>query len=238
MEITKTHKIIISTVAVLVLLGVYIAFSKKSEAPAEPVNPTASSTITTATSSGTQIVTQGSGGYKIEQVSLDNKKNVPQPIPDLNRPVISSGSVSVSSEAIVRATERILAMQSRLKKDPADLAAWIELGIYQKMAGDYDGVLISWGYATRLTPTNYVAFANLGDFYAYFIKDATKSETYYKKAISVAPKQAYLYTQLADVYRYVFKDLVKAKAIIDQGLSQIPDDPNLLQMKAVLAASS
>ena len=85
---------------------------------------------------------------------------------------------------------------------------------------------------------NFIAFADLGDFYAYFLKDNLKSEVYYKLAISIDPKQAYLYTQLADVYRYFFKDLDKARAIVDQGLQKVPNDPNLLQYKAALSAST
>ncbi len=248
MQITKIHKIILSMLAVLILLAIYIVFDKNSQNNQSlntATNQNSSTTTAELTPLSAPITTAGSitttkgGKYTIEQVPIKeqvslNETKVPQPIPDLNRPVVGVGSVAVSSDAIVRATEKILEMQSRLKKNPSDLAAWVDLGIYQKMAGDYQGVVISWTYATKLNPSHFIAFANLGDFYAYFLKDNVKSEMYYKQAISKAPTQSYLYTQLADVYRYFFKDLDKARAIVEQGLLKIPNDPNLLQMKASL----
>lgn len=241
MEMTKTQKIITSIVAIAVLLAIYIYyFQKKSGSnPYNYQNQNAlenTSTSTSATTSGSETKIGATGAYKIEQLPLPTKetKTIPKPIPDLNRPANPPGSIPVSSDALTRATEKILEMQTRLKKNPADLAAWVDLGIYQKMAGDYDGVLISWIYASKLAPTNYIVFANLGDFYGYFMKDASKSESYYKQAISKGPKQAYLYTQLADVYRFIFKDMTKARAIVEKGLQEIPNDPSLLNFKSAL----
>ena len=131
-------------------------------------------------------------------------------------------------------TDKIRSLQARLKKDPRDFLAWLDLGIYQKMATDYEGAVISWQYASRLDPTSYIPLGNLGDLYAYFLKDKTKALEYYKKAISNGSTQSYLYVQLALVYKDVFKDMDKALAIIDQGLSKLPNNPSLLETKANL----
>ena len=235
MQITKTHKIIISIVTVAVLLGVYIAFDRKSKENNQTGSIgnqiSESTTTTTTTSSNVGIVAQGTGGYKIEQVSSNESKGLPQPIPDLNRPSTPGGSAIVAPEAKAVATEKIFSLQTSLKKDPSNFYAWLDLAMYQKMAGDYAGAVLSWQYAGKLIPSDFISVANLGNLYAYFLKDNTKAEMYYKQAITKGPTQAYLYTQLAEVYRDVFKDLNKAKAIVDQGLSQIPSDQNLLQMK-------
>ena len=104
----------------------------------------------------------------------------------------------------------------------------------QKAGGDYQGAIISWKYASRLAPTDFISLANIGNLYAYFLHDNAQAEIYYKQAIAKGQTQAYLYTQLAEIYRDIFQDLDKAKSIIDQGLSKIPNDPSLLQFKESL----
>lgn len=235
MQLTKTHKIILSILAILVLLSIYILVDQKNK---EETGDTDISTSTektaTTTISGTQINTQGTGGYTIERVPINEGKGVPQPVPDLNRISVAANGVFISPEAKVTADASIKSIQAMLKKNPADFYAWLDLGIYQKMAGDYEGVIISWTYVGRLAPTDYISRGNLGNLYAYYLKDLAKAEVYYKQAISYGPTQAILYIQLAEVYRDLFQDKAKARAILDQGLSKIPNDPNLLQLKASL----
>ena len=236
---TKRQKIIISIVAVIALLGAYIVFDRKFKtsnlSSTSEIIATSTTTTTTTTDSDNKIVTTSNGNYKIEQVSTTGSPEVSQLIPDLNRPATPLGSANVAPESKAMTKEKIPLLQARLKKNLKDFPAWIDLGIYQKMAGDYQGSVISWVYASKLSSTDFVSLGNLGDLYAYFLKDKIKSEMYYKQAISKAPTEAYLYTQLADIYRYVFKDLDKARTIINQGLSKIPNDANLLQMKASLS---
>ena len=236
---TKIQKIIISVITVLILLGFYIYFDKKSKIEGDNyTNQTATTTgqiaSTTITNiNGTQN-TEGNVSYTIEKVPTTKNSGIPKPIPDLNRPVVSTDSVTVSAETIVRATEKILSLQTQLKKNPADFPAWLDLAMYQKMAGDYQGSIISWTYAGILAPSNSVSFGNLGNLYAYYLHDKTKAEIYYKQAISKDPTQAYLYGQLAEVYRDILNDITKAKIIIDQGLFKLPNDPYLLEFKAEL----
>lgn len=222
MELTKTHKIIISALAVFVLLGIYIVFDKKSKNEADTKSIENNQTATTTD------VNNGIG-YKIEPVSSGNE--IPKPIPDLNRAVTQSPKATVSQADISSATLKIKQLQGLLKDKPASFAVWLDLAMYQKMAGDYDGAIISWKYASRLRETDYVALANIGNLYAYYLKDNAQAEIYYKQAISRDPTQSYLYAQLFEVYRDVFKDLDKARAILKQGLSKIPNDPNLLDLQ-------
>jgi hypothetical protein len=232
MQLTKTHKIIISAVVVLILLGIYITFDRKSTRETKNNLDTISTSTSTDSNANTSI--QGDGGYTIEQVPTNVTKEIPKPIPDLNRVSMSASGAMVSPEAKLMAEEKIKALQINLKENPAYLGAWIDLGIYQKMAGDYDGAVISWKYASKLAPTDYISLGNLGNLYAYFLKDNAQAEIYYKQAISRNPTQSYLYAQLFEVYRDVFKDLDKARAIVTQGLSKIPNNPNLLQLQASL----
>jgi len=232
MEMTKTNKIIISAVAVIILLAVYISFDKRSknESVDEPIITEETATITDSTNG---IKTTGTGSYTIEQVGFDEPKPLP-PAPDLNRTIVVYPGTIVSPEAKDLSATKILDIQNKLKTDPKNFELWINLGIYQKMAGDYEGAVLSWRYTRALFPNDYISVANLGNIYAYYLKDNGMAETYYKEAISKGPTQAYLYTQLAEIYRDIFKDLDKARAIVDQGLAKVPNDANLLQLQQLL----
>ena len=216
--LSKNQKISLVVIAVVVI-GLYVFFNKQMVSNTQ--NPSGKVATTTSIT----------GDYKIEAVPMSNS-GLPQPMPDLNRPVKVSGSTSVSADALVRATEGILLMQSKLKQDPKNVMAWLDLGIYQKMAGDYEGAKISWEYVTKLAPDDFIAYGNLGNLYGYFLSDKVKAESYYKLAISKNQKQANLYIQLSEIYQYMFKDLSKAKAVIEDGLKQLPQDENLLKAKA------
>jgi hypothetical protein len=237
MQLTKTHKIIISVVIIAVLFFVYVAFDKKSRDKQRVVETENATQSTTTAANNIQVSVQGTGNYTITQVPVTGGQNTPEQRPDLNRAVHPTGSANVSTDSLVVATKKILELQALLKKNPADFSAWLDLGIYQKIAGDYAGAVITWTYASKLAPTDYISLGNLGNLYAYFIKDNTKAEMYYKQAISKGSTQAILYVQLAEVYRDIFHDNGKALTIIEQGLKQIPNDANLLRLKASLSTS-
>src|ERR1035437_10771719 len=96
MKITKTQKIIGSIVILIILLALYIAFDRRSQnaggnpaMSASTTNQTTSTTTnTTVAVGGTQITTQGSGGYTITQVPVTESAGVPQPIPSMTAPVV------------------------------------------------------------------------------------------------------------------------------------------------------
>ena len=236
MQITKTQKIIGSIIILVALLGLYIVFDSKAKNAEnnQTIATTTTTNLTATTTGGLQITTQGTGSYTIEQVSATSGTKLPQPIPDLTAKVVFKNDPSLTPEIKTLIQGKISGLQSTLLKNPTDFDSWINLGLYQKMAGDYSAAAISWQYAGKISPTSFVQFGNLGDLYAYYLKDNAQAEMYYKKAITNGPKQSYLYVQFATMYRDVFKDLSKAKAVIDQGLAEIPNDPNLLQLQASL----
>lgn len=227
---TKKQKILSVILVVVFLFGLYIVLDRRgkdSSSGIENNNQTA-----TTTQGGVEITTGGgNGGYTIEEVPVSNKQAVP--VTDLSRLVFGS-SVNMSVEAKNTITEKIRSIQSELKKDHSLFNNWIQLGIYQKAAGDFAGAALSWKYASAIATKDFISLGNLGNLYAYFLNDTDTAETYYKKAILNAPAQAYLYVQLAEMYRDLEKNRTKASAVVDQGLSQIPNDAVLLQMKASL----
>ena len=192
MILNKTHKIVLSVAIILMLLGGYVYFDRRSKNSLSVLeNMSATTTSELPGKVGDKITVQGpNGSYTIEQVPI-TEGTVPQSIPDLDRPLTPSANATVSLDAKTLAARKVSERQSLLKKDPGNLPAWLDLGMYQKMGGDFEGTVISWTYATKLS-RYHVAFSNLGNLYAYFLHDIDKSLSYYKQAIAIAPNQAYI----------------------------------------------
>jgi hypothetical protein len=225
MEVTKIKKIVISALAVIVLVALYVVFDRRSKQDVLVTSNTENATSTEELPDNLD--------YTIEKIP-PSQSSVPQPIPDLNRPITKSPLANVTTQDVTSASLKVKELQTLLKSNPANFPVWLDLATYQKIGGDYEGAVISWTYASRLAPTDYVALANLGNLYAFYMKDNAKSEMYYKQAIARDPEQSYLYAQLAMLYKDFFYDITKAKAIIEEGLLKIPNDPNLLELKASL----
>lgn len=207
-------------VLLLVVLVVgYFLFIKKA--------PEISNGNTTVATSTNNTVTSTDGNYTIEQIPTELS------VPDLNRKVVFGSTTNYDEGTKKVIVDKIIGIQAELKKNSKDLSKWLDLGIYQKMAGDYEGATISWKYVASVS-SDYVALGNLGNLYAYYLNDKNLSVSYYKQAIKNGPTQVYLYTQLADVYKDVFKDVSKARAIIEEGLKKVSGDKVLLQYKANL----
>ncbi len=225
MEMTKTQKIISILVFIgILILAVYMLINKKEEVGTTE-NQNASTTQ--------QIIDELSANnpnYTIEQVPIENTASK-IPVPDLNRKVYFDPKLVFTDEVKAMITSKIVGLQTQIKSDSSKLLPWIDLGMYQKMAGDYEGAKLSWEYVSKRAPTDFISRGNLGFLYAYHLKNNAMAEMYYKEAISKDTKQTYLYIQLAEVYRDVFGDVSKAKAIIDQGLKVLPNDPALLDFK-------
>lgn len=230
MQLTKTHKIIISAIFVVILFSLYVFFFKKTSPDDTANNPVQVSTATSS-DSGSKVITNPDGTtYTVEKITTGTA-GVPKPIPDLDRPVTKSPLANVSEKDYTSASQKVKEFQTLLKRDPNLFPIWMDMAMYQNIAGDFEGAIISWKYAGRLDPKDFVSIANIGNTYAYYLKDNAQAETYYKLAISKGPTQVYLYYQLAVIYIDIFKDNDKARAIINQGLSKIPNDPSLTQLK-------
>ena len=225
MEMTKTQKII-SVVGIIILLAlsIYLFTNRKDATNPSDVN------MATTTEQIISELSANNPNYTIEQVPIQNSAK-PIPVPDLNRAVTFDGKLVLTDEVKAMITSKIVGLQTQIKADSTKLLPWIDLGMYQKMAGDYEGARISWEYVSKKAPTDFISRGNLGFLYAYHLKNNAMAEMYYKEAISKDPKQTYLYIQLAEVYRDVFKDMGKAKAIIEQGLKVLPGDLALTDFK-------
>lgn len=106
---------------------------------------------------------------------------------------------------------------------------WIQLGLLRKLIGDYSGAKEAWEYACLLKDSDFVCHVNLGDLYAYYLKDGVKSEQNFLKALQIAPNQPYLYEKTYEFYRYVLKNDTKAKDILKKGIETNPENSQELQ---------
>ena len=143
-------------------------------------------------------------------------------VPDLNRPIPEESSIPTTIRADIEA--RIRGDINSLKADANNLTAWIDLGLQRKALHDYEGARQAWEYASIIRPKNSLSFGNLGDLYAYYIKDSVKAEQNFLTAIENDKNLIYLYFQASDFYRDVLKDLTKARAILKEGAKNIPSE--------------
>lgn len=173
------------------------------------------------------IVVEGEGSYKIKKIDMPKNSDNFDKItaPDLGKsverlPAVDEVTYQVYSQKLKEVTER-------LKSNKYSLEDWLILGIYRKTLGDYKEAEKIWTYAGLAWPQNSTSFQNLGELYAYYLKDNQKAEQNYKKAIENGPEQIYIYRNFADFYRYVLKDTAKAKAILEQGIIANPGATSL-----------
>ena len=128
----------------------------------------------------------------------------------------------MSEDAKRIATDKIQDLSNQLKKNNDNLENWLVLGVYRKMIGDYEGAREIWEYASAIRPQNSISFNNLGELYAYYLKDNAKAEENYQKAIENDPSAIYIYRNFFDFYRYFAKNTAKARAILEQGIAANP----------------
>lgn len=229
---SKRITIIVASILILII-ALYVLIDRRAKEETELSSDVATSTSvasTTVLNLGEGLTATLPSGYQVERVE-ETVQTVPK-APSLSRPIVFDPAINASVREAIE--KKVKELTLGLSQNSRQFAYWIDLGTYHKVAGDFEGAKIYWDYAGKLAPKNFVSFGNLGDLYAYYVKDNAMAETSYKKAIANDPTQEYLYAQLAHVYIDVFKDESKAKAILDQGLLKLPGNQNLLQLKASL----
>lgn len=165
----------------------------------------------------------GSGDFAINDAEIPQEQNQPDKkatvaeIPDLDREVKISAVLPEDSKKILE--NKIMEVSAVLKKDPSLSDYWLELGRLRSAIGDYEGAKLAWEYLTKIRPENFVPFNNLGELYAYYLKDYKKAEENYAKAVERGPENIPAYRNFYEFYRFVLKNDAKAKAILEQGIA-------------------
>jgi len=162
-------------------------------------------------------------GYTISDITSGELSNTE--VPDLDRMVVNDKTLSAEVVGILKI--KIADLSDFLKGDPGQFDKWLDLGINRKIAGDYEGAIEAWTYASALRPQNSISFNNLGDLYAYYLNEPQKAEENLLQAIENGSNEVYLYFKTHDFYKYVMKDATKARNIVEQGIKANPTSQEL-----------
>lgn len=213
----KINKNILIISVVVMVLAIIIAanFVFKSDAPA-PIN-----------NSNTDNPQNTSAGSNNSPANTPNQNIMTREIPAYSGRLINEvrfgAGFSAPQSAITQKTKDLNTLMSALIKDPFNINDWVAVGVTKKFFNDFDGARDAWEYVTVLYPNDPLAFENLGNLYALYLRDNAKAEYNYKKAIENNPIEPSFYIALADFYKNFFGDNSKAIGIILSGLEKIKD---------------
>lgn len=169
----------------------------------------------------------GVGFYIYRDIRSPLEPLPPPPTPSLDRPINITANLPDQTKKLAR--EKIAYLVGELKANPDFFAAWLDLGLYRKLIGDFEGARETWEYAGVIRPLNFISFGNLGGLYAYDLKDPAKSEANFLKALENGPEEVQLYEKLYEVYRFMIKNEDRARAILEKGIAANPQTSGRLQ---------
>jgi len=176
-------------------------------------------------------------GYSVDvdgNATITEYEEVTPIAPDFTKALTFKAGVQPEEKTTLET--RYKQIQDFLTQNPISFDGWINLGIIQKAAGDYQGANDSWSYVTKIYPQSTVAFDNLGDLYMNFTKDYPKAEANFKASLNVNPSNIHAYQQLFSLYTlYGYKaDTSAAADLLVQGLKANPNNQTLLQLQQEL----
>lgn len=216
----KSSKILI-LVAILLVLAVYILRTSKVKTTTEEVKDIKNASTT-----------EEAKTPKITITDLTPKNvELPRPIPSLDRPLQFPSDLADDARVVI--ANKISVLVQALKKDPALVQNWIDLGVLQKIVRDYQGAKESWVYASRLNSKATTPHNNLADLYTYYLVDYSKAEIEWKTLITLDPKSNSAYRGLYELYHlsYKEKDGLAIGVLLD-GLKINPKDIDLMILTA------
>jgi len=178
---TKHYIWLAAAIGIIIgVIGWLIFVSKTAVAPA---SSTASTTITDL---GNGVKIQTTGDVTITPVN--DRTNAPKP------PAVVALSVSADIPADVKAAleTQYASYAAKIKTAPTRVDLWLQLGVVYKIAGQYSATASAWTYVAQSgsSPSNYVAYGDLGDLYLNFTHEYAKAEASYKAALALNPGNA------------------------------------------------
>lgn len=178
---TKHYIGLAAIVGLAIGIGGWLVFGPKTA-----VNPASSTASTTVTDLGNGVKIQTTGDVTITQV--DDQAAAPKaPAVPAFAP---SAELAVDVKTALQSQYNTYASQLRAAPTRVDL--WLQLGVVYKIAGQYNATVVAWTYVAQSgsSPSNYVAYGNLGDLYLNFTHEYAKAEASYKAALALKPGYA------------------------------------------------
>ncbi len=155
-----------------------------------------------------------------------SSEEIKKQIPDLDREIIVKADLSEESKN--RAISEIKIITATLKADYNKLEEWLNLGLWRKTIGDYEGAAEAWKFITIIRPNDPVAFHNLGDLYSQYLPDFPKAEKYYLAAIEKdTGHNPFFYVKLYEFYLYYYKKPDLAEKTLLDALKTNPNNEYL-----------
>lgn len=150
-----------------------------------------------------------------------------------NRPINVTAELLPAMEKLAR--EKIANAASMIVDDYNYDTPWLELGAYRKIIGDYEGAIQAWLFLSEIRPNAFVPLHNIGDIYAFTLKNYNKGEQYLLGSLELNEGNIQGYTALASLYNNVpeFGKRDKVDDILFRGLKV---DGNNLMLLTTLAS--
>lgn len=162
----------------------------------------------------------------VDRVNEQLFQNTPRPALDRSLPR-GGASEQVYQVMLKQRSEAV----SMIEENPALMTQWIGLGALHKQAMDYEGARIYWNYVATVNPQNLAVHWNLGNLYAYYLKDMGKAEASFMKAIAIDPSFIPAYAELYTVRKEQGKGELAVEILIS-GIAKNPADTDLRVMLA------
>ncbi len=141
---------------------------------------------------------------------------------------------SASSAMVASANAKISDLVAMIDNNYDFEGQWLDLGSYRKLVGDYSGAIAAWNFLAKIRPQSFIAQHNLGDLYAFSLRDYAKGEMYFLKSIELNKASAQGYLALANLYGVASFGKTDQIALIL--LRGIEADPNNITLITTLAS--
>ena len=167
----------------------------------------------------------------VSEIVEQNIQKEVVPVPNLNRKIEFPADFNEESKQIM--IDRINTLVQDIKNNPNSYDDWISLGIQRKSIEDYLGAEIAWEYAKYLEPDKFLAWSNLGDLYAYYLRNNIKAEENYIGAVERGSTLIFVYFKIAEFYTDFLNNKEKAISVVEKGLKI---NPNSQELKDLLTS--
>ena len=142
----------------------------------------------------------------------------------ISRPILVR--IQLADSVKNQAIEKIKQINESIRANYDLDSQWLELAAYRKLIGDYDGAIEAWNFLSLIRPKNFVSYNNLGDLYAFNLKDYEKGEQNFLQSISNNPQNINAYMQLITIYEAT-NQLNKIEPILLLGIKSNSANPIL-----------
>ncbi len=229
----QKKKIIIFAAIFIIIAGVSGWFIYRDFKDTSETGPISENNQTPENKSLEDLMQEGKIKVEVESVSPSSEmsaEEIKKRVPNLDREIIVTASLDEETKS--RAIKSIKEIVAQLKQDYDRREDWLNLGIWRKTIGDYEGARQVWEFVALIRPTDAVPLHNLGDLYAQYLSNFSLAEKYYLAAIAKEPTTAFFYMKLHEFYRYFVKKPDLAENILVKGIKATNNDPSLEKILA------